>query len=98
MSSWVLASSVRLSISSRSRSAAPWKTGSAPVCPAITGNSLTWTRVRSLVADRARSRVRREDVGDGSAAEDGGAHRLDGQRCEEDPLARAQDDRVDHQA
>jgi hypothetical protein len=27
----------------------------------------------------------------GSAAEDGGAHRLDGERCEEDPLARAQD-------
>jgi hypothetical protein len=32
------------------------------------------TRVGSLVADRARSRVRREDVGDGSAAEDGGVH------------------------
>ncbi len=36
--------------------------------------------------------------GDGSAAEDGGAHRLDGERCEEDPLARAQDGRVDDKA
>jgi hypothetical protein len=54
--------------------------------------------VRSPVGDRARSRVRREDVGDGSAAEDGGAHRFDGERCEEDPLARAQDDRVDEKA
>src|SRR5271168_71057 len=49
---------------------------------------------RSPVADQARSRVRREDVGDGSAAEDGGAHRLDGERREEDPLARTQDGRV----
>ena len=44
---------------------------------------------RFPVADRARSRVRREDVGDGSAAESGGAHGLDGQRCCEEPLARA---------
>ena len=57
-----------------------------------------WTRFRSLVADRARSRVRGEDVGDGSAAEDGGAHRFDGERRDEDPLARAQDDRVDDKA
>jgi hypothetical protein len=42
--------------------------------------------------------VRREDVGDGSAAEDGGAHRLDGERRVEDPLARAQDGRVDEKA
>jgi hypothetical protein len=42
--------------------------------------------------------VRREDVGDGSAAEGGGAHRLDGQRRGEEPLARAQDDRVDDEA
>src|SRR3954465_8385563 len=34
----------------------------------------------SAVADRARSRVRGEDVGNGSAAEDGGADRLDGER------------------
>ena len=40
----------------------------------------------------ARSRVRREDVGDRSAAEGDGAHRLDGEQCEEDTLARAQDD------
>ena len=39
-----------------------------------------------------------EDVGDGSAAEDGGARRLDGERFEEEPLARAQDDRVDDKA
>jgi hypothetical protein len=32
-----------------------------------------------------RSRVRREDVGDGSAAEDGRANRRDGERREEDP-------------
>jgi hypothetical protein len=38
--------------------------------------------------------VRREDVGDASAAEGGGADRLDGERREEEPLARAQDDRV----
>jgi hypothetical protein len=37
-------------------------------------------------------------VGDGSAAEDGGADRLDGERREEDLLARAQDDRVDDKA
>jgi hypothetical protein len=42
--------------------------------------------------------MRREDVGDGSAAEDGGARRLDRERCSEKPLARAQDDRVDDQA
>lgn len=36
----------------------------------------------------ARSRVRREDMRDGSAAEGGGAHRLDGERCVEEPLAR----------
>jgi hypothetical protein len=45
-----------------------------------------------------RSRVRREDVGDSSAAEGGGAHRLDGERCVEESLARAQDDRVDDKA
>ena len=45
--------------------------------------------VRSPVADRARSRVRREDVGDGSAAEGRGADRLDGERCVEEPVARA---------
>jgi hypothetical protein len=39
--------------------------------------------------------MRREDVGDGSAAEDGGAHRLDDERREEDPLARTQDGRPD---
>jgi hypothetical protein len=39
--------------------------------------------------------VCREDVSDGSAAEGDGAHRLDGERCHEDALARAQDDRVD---
>src|SRR5580704_17329645 len=44
------------------------------------------------------SRVRAEDVGDSPAAEGGGANRLDGVRCQEEPLARAQDDRVDHEA
>ena len=33
-----------------------------------------------------------------SAAEGDGAHRLDGERCVEDPLAGAQDDRVDDEA
>ena len=42
--------------------------------------------------------MRREDVGDASAAEDYGAHRLDGERCDEDPLARAEDDRMDDKA
>jgi hypothetical protein len=42
--------------------------------------------------------MRREDVSDGSAAEDGGAHRLDGERREEDPLARTQDGRMDEKA
>jgi hypothetical protein len=54
--------------------------------------------VRGPVPDQTRSRVRREDVGDASAAEDGGAHRLDGERREEEPLARTQNDRVDEQA
>ena len=45
-----------------------------------------------------RSRVRAEDVGDGSGAEGGGAHRFDGERCGDDPLARARDDRVDDKA
>jgi hypothetical protein len=51
-----------------------------------------------LLNDLDRLRVRREDMGDGSAAEDGGAHRLDGEWREEDPLARTQDDRVDDKA
>jgi hypothetical protein len=42
--------------------------------------------------------MRSEDVGDGSAAEDGGAHRVDGERREEESLARAQDDRVNDKA
>jgi hypothetical protein len=53
-----------------------------------------WTRVRSVIADRARSRVRREDVGDTSAAEGRGADRLDGQRRVEQPHAGTQDDRM----
>jgi hypothetical protein len=48
--------------------------------------------VIAAVGELARSRVHRKDVGDGSAAEHGGAHRLDGERREEEPLARAQDD------
>jgi hypothetical protein len=43
----------------------------------------------------ARLRVRREDVSDGSAAEGGGAHRLEGERRGEEPLTRTQDDRTD---
>ncbi len=39
--------------------------------------------------------MRRKDVSDGSAAEGGGAHGLDSQRHGKEPLARAQDDRVD---
>jgi hypothetical protein len=37
-------------------------------------------------------------VGDRSAAEDGGAHRFDRERRAEEPLARAQHDRVDDEA
>jgi len=54
--------------------------------------------IRSPIADQARSRVRGEDVGDGSAAEDGGADRLDGERREEEPLARTEDGGVDNKA
>jgi hypothetical protein len=43
--------------------------------------------VTAAVGDLARSWVRCEDVADGSAAEDGGAHRLDGERREEEPRA-----------
>ena len=50
---------------------------------------------RSLPGCRsARSRVGREDVGDGSAAEGRSADRLDGERCVEEPVARAKDDRM----
>ena len=77
----------------------PWPFGHVP---GSVGDDARWARlsvglsVRSPVADQARSRVRREDVGDGSAAEDGGAHRLDGERREEDSLARTQNGRVGH--
>jgi hypothetical protein len=54
--------------------------------------------VRSPVAGRTRSRVRCEDVGDGSAAEGGGAHGLDGEGCGEQPLACTEDDRVDDES
>ncbi|TCN30657.1 hypothetical protein EV644_13139 [Kribbella orskensis] len=37
MSSWVWPSSVRLSINSRSKSAAPWKIGSSPVLLGLLG-------------------------------------------------------------
>jgi hypothetical protein len=37
-------------------------------------------------------------VGDDCAAEDGGANRLDSERRPEDPLARTQNDRVNHEA
>src|ERR671934_3152742 len=50
----MLPSSVRLSINSRSKSAAPWKIGSAPVWPVITGKSVTWTRSTRPAAIRAR--------------------------------------------
>src|SRR3954452_11170218 len=46
----------------------------------------------------ARSWARGEDVGDGSAAESDSGRRLDGERRGEDPLARAQDDRMDDKA
>src|SRR5919201_1589732 len=54
MSSWMLPSSVRVSISSRSKSAAPSKIGSSPVCPVITGKSVTWTRSTRPAAISAR--------------------------------------------
>src|SRR6202043_1782676 len=57
-----------------------------------------WLIVPSAIDGRARSRVRREDVGDGSAAEGGGAHGLDGEGCGEQRLARTEDDRVDDDA
>ena len=37
-------------------------------------------------------------MGDGATAEGDGAHRLDDERCEEEPLARAQNDRMDNKA
>ena len=42
--------------------------------------------------------MRREDVGDGSAAEGRAADRLYGERHVEEPLARAQDDRMHDEA
>jgi hypothetical protein len=42
--------------------------------------------------------MRGEDVGDGSGAEGGDAHGLDGEGCGEQPLARSEDDRVDDEA
>ena len=53
-----------------------YRTTGGPV-PRALGNSYGEATASAPVADKARSRVRREDVGDGSAAEDGGAHRLD---------------------
>jgi hypothetical protein len=50
--------------------------------------------VRFAVAGRVRSRACCEDVGDGCAAEGGGADRLDGERCGEESLACAQGDGV----
>jgi hypothetical protein len=52
---------------------------------------------RSLVAGRARSRVGRDDVGDGSAAEGGGALGLDGEGFGEQPLAATEGDREGHE-
>jgi hypothetical protein len=54
--------------------------------------------VRSAVVVEARSGMRREDVGDGSAAEWGRADRLDGEGCGEEPLAGTQDDGVGDKA
>ena len=47
-------SRVRLSISSRSKSAAPWKIGSTPVWPVITGKIVTWIRSTRPAAISAR--------------------------------------------
>jgi hypothetical protein len=47
------------------------------------------------VATASASRVCREDVGDGSAAENDGARPIDGERCEEEPLAGTENYRVD---
>ena len=66
--------------------------------PSVCGYLSRMRRAAAAAGNRRGSRVRREDVGDGSAAEDGGAHRLDGERREEEPLARTQDDRVDKKA
>src|ERR1700743_3768661 len=54
MSSWIWPSSVRLSISSRSKSAAPWKIGASPFFPVITGKSVTWTLSTRPAAISAR--------------------------------------------
>src|SRR6185436_18726712 len=58
----------------------------AGLAPAATGSTIS------------RSRVHREDMGDGATAEGDGAHRFDGERCGEEPLARAQDDWMDDKA
>src|SRR5689334_20621147 len=47
-------SSVRVSTSSRSKSAPPWKIGSSPVRPVITGKSVTWTMSTRPAAISAR--------------------------------------------
>src|SRR5687768_7405902 len=64
-------------------------------CPPCPSNS-EMTASAPRLPIRARSRVRCEDVGDGSAAEDGGTHRFDGERCGEEQLARAQNDGMDN--
>src|SRR5919108_2167159 len=54
MSSWMWPSSVRFSTSSRSKSAAPWKIGSSPVWPVMTGKSVTCRRSTRPAAISAR--------------------------------------------
>ncbi len=71
----------------------PKVAGSRPVVRFTDRTPESAVGVRSPVGGRARTRLRGEDVGDGSAAEGGGAHGLDGQRRGEAPLAGAQDDR-----
>ena len=87
----MLAWSVRPSISSRSKSAAPSKAGPLRSARRSRGTASPG-RASAPCLPIARSRVPREDVGDRSAAEGDGAHRLDGDQCEEDPLAHAPDD------
>ncbi len=69
-----------------------------PLTPAAEKRLRIVSSVRGhrAVADRARLQTRREDVSNGSAAERRGAHRLDRVRCAEEPLARAEDDRMDN--
>src|SRR5215210_7430375 len=98
-----------VSLSQTRETATPWpqptssrrsagRTSRVPTAQTNRSDALSATA--PAIASRAREARADlcEDVGDGSAAEDGGTHRFDGERCGEEPLARAQNDRMDNKA